>query len=145
MTGSNLTQVGKSSFGVLGRLSSKTTSECHLEPKAIKLIRIGRVSLPLLVNPHLTSFGVLCTSICLMNPFFSSSDNRIESTRGVNPGRVRMISLNLPILRKPISRMISIVHFLPRTSRLVLMGQLLNGTVGISASSFKSTCDTFRV
>ena len=126
---------GKISFNFLGLLSSKTTSEYHLEPKATNCIKIGSVSLPFRVSLHSTIIGDLFSSEHSINPSFSSSFKRIERTLGVRPGIDSKSRLKRSILRQPISLIIRMVHFLPSTPRLVLIGHSTNLTWGRSAPS----------
>ena len=121
---------GKISFKFLGLLSSNTTSEYHLEPKATNCIKIGSVSLPFSVSLHSTIIGGFFFSAHLIKPSFSSSFRRIERTLGVRPGIDSKIRLKRSILRNPMSRIIRMVHFLPSTPRLVLIGHLMNLTWG---------------
>ena len=121
---------GKISFNVLGLLSSKTTSECHLEPKAVNWIRIGIVSLPFSVSLHTTMIGCFFPPTHSMNPSSSNSLRRIERTLGVRPGIDSKILLKRTILRKPISLRINMVHFFPSTPKLVFIGHWMNLTCG---------------
>ncbi len=121
---------GKISFNFRGILSSKTTSAYHLEPKATNCIKIGSVSLPFPVSLHSTLIGDLFSSAHSMNPSFSSCLRRIERTLGVRPGIDSRSRLKRTILRNPISLIIRIVHFLPNTPRLVLIGHSMNLTWG---------------
>ena len=123
------------SFSFLGFLSSNMESAYHLELKAVSINRIGSVSLPLSVSLHKTLIGVLFSFKHSINPSPSSSLRRMESTRGVSPGMDSKSLLNRPILRNPMSRIINIVHFLPSTPKLVLIGHLTNFTWGSSTPS----------
>lgn len=122
--------LGKISSNFLGILSSKTTSAYHLEPNATNCIKIGSVSLPFPVSFHSTLIGDLFSSAHSINPSFSSCFRRIERTLGVRPGIDSRSRLKRTILRNPISLIIRIVHFLPNTPRLVLIGHSMNVTWG---------------
>src|SRR6185503_20092171 len=81
-----------------------------------------------------------------MIPSLSNSFSLIDNTLGVSPGIDSKILLNLFIFRKPMSLIISMVHFLPNTPRLVLMGQLTILTWGLtihSSPSFPLFSDSF--
>ena len=134
---------GKISFNFLGILSSKTTSEYHLEPKATNCIKIGSVSLPFSVSLHSTIIGDLFSLAHSIKSSFSSSFRRIERTLGVRPGIDSRSRLKRTILRQPISLIISMVHFLPSTPRLVLIGHSTNLTCGRIAPSSLLTDSSF--
>ena len=121
---------GKISFNFLGLLSPKTISEYHLEPKATNCIKIGSVSLPLSVSLHRTIIGDLFSSGHSMKPSFSNCFRRIDNTLGVRPAIDSRRRLKRVILRKPMSLRIRIVHFLPNTPRLVLIGHAMKLTWG---------------
>lgn len=127
---------GNISVNFLGTLSSKTTSEYHLEPNATNCIKIGSVSLPFSVSLHLTVIGDLFSSADSMKPSFSNCFRRIDNTLGVRPAIDSKILLKRSILRKPISLSIRMVHFLPRIPKLVLIGHATNRTWGMIASSW---------
>ena len=124
------------SFRLLGCLSSNMKSAYHLELKAVSISRIGSVSLPFSVSLHSTIMGDFCSLRHSINPSLSSSFSRIERTRGVSPGMDSRSLLNRSILRNPMSRIINMVHFLPNTPKLVLMGHLTNFTLGSSTPSY---------
>src|SRR3954451_19080319 len=127
---------GKTSFNFLGFLSSKINSEYHLKLNADIINSIGRVSLPFSVRFHITIIvEILFSCLHLMNPSFSSSLRRIESTLGVSPGIDSKIRLKRLIFRKPISLKINMVHFLPNTPKLVLIGHLIKLILGNRTSS----------
>src|SRR3989442_504784 len=65
----------------------------------------------------------------------ASSLNRRASIGGVRPGIVRRRALNRSARFQPMSRMMSRLHFRPRTPRLVAIGQFLNGTMGTGGST----------
>ncbi len=123
------------SFSFLGFLSSNIKSAYHFELKAVSINRIGRVSLPFSVSLHSTIIVVFCFFRHSINPSLSSSFRRIERTRGVSPGMDSKSLLNRSILRNPMSRIINMVHFLPNTPKLVLIGHLTNFIWGISTPS----------
>ena len=124
------------SLRFLGFLSSNMKSAYHLELKAVSINKIGSVSLPFSVSLHNTIIGVFFSFKHLINPSFSSSFRRIERTRGVSPGMDSKSLLNRSILRNPMSLIINIVHFLPNTPKLVLIGHLTNFTWGSSTPSY---------
>ena len=88
--------------------------DTHFEPKAMRRIKMGKVSLPFSVRPHRTTIGELRVSMRSIIPSSSSSFNRIGRTLGVRPGIDSRSLLNRSIFRNPISRSISPVHFFPR-------------------------------
>jgi len=138
MTNSLASGCGNISFNFLGFLSSKMKSAYHLELKAVSINKIGKVSLPFSVSLHSTIVGVFFSLRHSIKPSFSSSFRRIERTRGVSPGIDSIILLKRSILRKPMSLIINMVHFLPNTPKPVLIGHLTNLTWGRSTPLLSS-------
>ena len=128
----------KTSSSLLGFLSSKTNSEYHLDPKAVNKSKIGKMSSPFSVKLHNTITWSFLTSVHFMIPSLSNSFRRMDNTLGVSPGIDSNILLNLLIFRKPMSLIINMVHFLPKTPRLVLIGQLTIFTWGLIIHSSPS-------
>ena len=123
------------SLGVRGVLSSKTKSACHFDPKTVSCNKIGRASLPFSVSVQRTiRWDFFPSSIHCMNPSLSNSFKRIDRTLGVRLGMEFRSRLNLSTPRIPMSLNISIVHFLPNTPNVVLIGHWANFTLGSSHS-----------
>lgn len=129
------------SSGRRGVLSSKTTSACHFEPKAVSCNKIGIASLPFSVSVQRTTMGdFFPSSMQWMNPSFCSSFKRIDRTLGVKPGMESRSRLNRSTPSMPISLSTSIVHFLPNTPKLVLIGHRANLTPERSHSDMVGYC-----
>jgi len=74
-----------------------------------------------------------------MNPSFSSSFKRFDRTLGVRPGTDSRSLLNRSIPLNLMSRSMSIVHFFPKTPRVLLIGHSTNSILGRNNSLEGST------
>ena len=103
--------------------------------EATRRINTGMMSSPFFVSAQRTRLGEWCSSTFRIMSASSSSLSRRASILGVNPGMVRRRALNRSARFHPISRMMSRLHFRPRTPKLVAIGQFLNGTTGTGGST----------